>query len=421
MATESAMYAKVRDFVVSHWKASVPLTKHDSGPQARGKGITLAFGGISVEPDIYGIVVSNSTELPILGEGKLRMGGHVGTHAFAQALAYRNLGMLSFLFFPESEFTPSTKRTFAAMCAQAGIGLLSVPAGKKPIDPKRDVVVELAGGDPKQVVAAIEDTLTEIKGVGQRHLAHIYPSSLRDLLHLFRARSMDRADLERRYRERWRSFAGVFRERPYDPMVARKVASGAAEVKRQYFDKLVGGLLALDLISPTSNGFQMTDFGEHLRSVTERGELFTTTVSAHVRRLFAFAVMREFEDIVLLMLRTLEAAGQPVSTRAYCRGLSCGESSWRLSWRTDARGRTRCPSCNTKMVEPGFWLRVHEQSGDSGRFVSYPFLKFARAVGLFESRPPQGWRAQFPAVPTHRPSGASIGWKYLWRGEALGG
>jgi hypothetical protein len=105
MDSESMMYGKVRDFIVTHWGAASAMTRHDSGPDAQGEGIALVFGGVRVRPDVYGVVVSNFVEIPILGEGKLRMGGHDGTHAIAQALTYCNLGMLAFVFFPETEFS----------------------------------------------------------------------------------------------------------------------------------------------------------------------------------------------------------------------------------------------------------------------------------------------------------------------------
>ncbi|MBI2392821.1 MAG: hypothetical protein HYV09_24765 [Deltaproteobacteria bacterium] len=420
MTTESAMYAKVRDFVVTHWRAAEALTRHDSGPQARGSGISLTFGGIKVEPDVYGIVVSNSTELPLMGEGKLRMGGHVGTQAFAQALTYRNLGMLSFLFFPEGEFKTEAATTMRALCSQAGIGLLRVPAGKRPIDPERDIIIDLAGGEPNSVVAAVEHTLTEIKGVGQRHLAHIYPTSLRDLLSLIGGDAVGGQQLKTLFRRKWRAFASVFRQRPYDPMVAHKVASGTARVKDEYFEKLVGGLLALGLVAPTAGGYRATAFGEHLRSVITEDELFTTVLSPHVRRLFAFALMREFEEIVLLGLRTLKSAGGPVSTREYCLHRACGEGNWRLNWATPS-GALRCPSCGGRSVEPGLQTRLHRESDDSGLAMTYPFVKFARAVGLFETRHPHEWHAQFPHLPTHRPAGQKITWKFLWHGDALAG
>jgi hypothetical protein len=417
--TESAMYGKVRDFVVNHWGASVPLTKHDVGPEARGKGIKLSFGGIGVEPDIYGIVVSNSVELPLLGEGKQRMGGHEGTHAFAQALTYRNLGMLSFLFFPESEFKPEMRATFSTMCQMNGIGLLSVPAGKKPIDPAKDVVVELAGGHPTRVVKAIEDTLAEIKGASQRHLAHIYPSSLRDFLCLFSERTATHDALDGSFRKHWKSFVSVFQQRPYDPMVAKKVAAGTASVRQEYFEKLVGGALTLGLIAPTTGGYQLTDFGDHLRSTTAPEERFEVVVSKRVLRLFAFAVMREYEDVVLLVLRMLQDAGGPVSTRAFCLNPSCEEHRWQVKWHS-TRGRRRCPACSRTKIEPGIWLRLSDTAAESGLFVTYPFIKFAKAVGLFESRVPKQWTEVFPDLVAARPSGAAINWKYLWLGEALG-
>ena len=257
MTTESSMYLKVRDFVVDHWNAAEAMTNHDSGPHARGKGIALSFGGVNVEPDVYGIVVSNSVELPILGEGKLKMGGHEGTRAFGQALTYRNLGMLSFLFFPESEFSTAATATFRAMCAQAGIALVMVPPGKHPIEPKRHVVVELAGGHPSDIVGAIDRTLSAIKGIGQMHLADIYPQSLRDVLSLFNRQALSSREIERRFLDEWTGFASVLRARPYDPMVSGKIASGKSAVKREYYRKFIGGLLALGLLAPTT----APDFG----------------------------------------------------------------------------------------------------------------------------------------------------------------
>src|SRR5436190_202667 len=100
--TESAMYRKVREFIVDYWGVNGSLSSYDSGKHAVGKGISLRFGGINVEPDVYGVIARDTVEIPILGEGKLRLGGHRGMEAFGQALAYRNLGMLAFVFFPES-------------------------------------------------------------------------------------------------------------------------------------------------------------------------------------------------------------------------------------------------------------------------------------------------------------------------------
>ena len=91
---ESEMYEKVRRFIIDQWEASASLTGKDSG---EGEGLSLDFAGIKVEPDVFGTVSAGGVDIPIMGEGKLRMGGHDGTTAFGQALAYRNLGMLAFL------------------------------------------------------------------------------------------------------------------------------------------------------------------------------------------------------------------------------------------------------------------------------------------------------------------------------------
>ena len=85
--TESAMYEKVRDFVVSYWGTNDSLTFYDHGKHAAdGEGVSISFGGIRVEPDIYGIASSGAFEIPLLGEGKLRMGGANGTNAVRAAI-----------------------------------------------------------------------------------------------------------------------------------------------------------------------------------------------------------------------------------------------------------------------------------------------------------------------------------------------
>lgn len=58
---------------------------------------------------------------------------------------------------------------------------------------------------------------------------------------------------------------------------------------------------------------------------------------------------------------------------------------------------------------------------DGARAPTYSFVKFARAVGLFEVRSPSGWREQFPTLPTVTPAGAPVKWGFIWRGDALGG
>jgi hypothetical protein len=131
----------------------------------------------------------------------------------------------------------------------------------------------------------------------------------------------------------------------------------------------------------------------------------------------AFAVMSEFENEVLLMLRCLEEAGQPVTTRRYCLSKSCGEYDWRV-WVSVKDGR--CPTCDgTKFMPDADDLAAAEPDGEHA--PAYSFMKFARAVGLFEIRPPSGWRDQFPNLPSVTPAGANVKWGFIWRGEALGG
>lgn len=411
MTSESAMYQKVRDFIVKHWGAASAMTRHDSGPHARGEGISLVRGGLRIRPDVYGIVVSNFVEIPILGEGKQRMGGHDGTHAVAQALTYRNLGMLSFVFFPESEFSSDAAPMIKTLCAQAGIALLMVPGGRAPIDPDRHVTVALAGGEPRAVAEAIEHTLDAVKGLGQGRLADVYPHSLRDLLSLFDSATIAKKTLEQRYFRVWRRFAFVLSRRPYDPMVGRKASKGTDKVKREYLWKFVNGLLALGLIAPTASGFRTTGLGEHLRFASHN-TCFAPELDPYSRRLFAFAVMKEFERFVLPAVEHLRRTGAPVSSRDYCARRACGESNWRLRWTTE-RGALRCPSCGHAAVVPGF----HRRRDAVG--MSYALLKFARAVGIVESRTPSKWADAFPQLRTTTPSGERISWRFYWLGPAL--
>ncbi|HMY16570.1 MAG TPA: hypothetical protein PKA58_09640 [Polyangium sp.] len=403
------MYEKVRDFIVTHWGAASAMTQHDSGPGARGNGIALVHGGVRVRPDVYGIVVSNFVEIPLLGEGKLRMGGHDGTHAVAQAIAYRNLGMLAFVFFPEAEFSTDAAPMMRAICAQAGIALIVVPPGNVPIDPNRHIAVDLAGGQPLVVAQSIEQTLEAIKGIGQRRLADVYPVSLRDSLSLFENQRISAHELEKRYLRAWDGFARVLSQRPYDPMVRRKISANTKAIKLEYLSKFTNGLIALGLIAPTSDGFRTTDLGEHIR-LTSTG--FAPQLDPYTRRLFAFAVMREFEQLILPSLQLLRKNELPASSRDYCKKASCGESNWRKQWIND-RGALACPTCGTRSVVEGFYRQCINVG------MSYSLIKFARAAGIYEARVPNRWRKDFPSIPTSKPSGATIAWNFFWLGPAV--
>ena len=420
---ESAMYAKVRQFLVDHWEASASLTRMDVG---RGEGVSLNLGGIKVEPDVFGIVARDGVELPILGEGKRWLGGHCGTEAFGQALAYKNLGLLSFVFFPEDEFTNDGAVMMKALCSQAGVGLLKVPRGRRPIDAQFHVVVDMAGGQPAELARAVAATLARIKGIDQRKLGDIYPSSLRDMLHLFGPAVKRRDQLRACFRKRWSAFSSVLRQRPYDPMVAKKVGTNTARVREHYFGKFLGGLLALGLVRPDVHGFVLQPRGELVRSSTDPGELFTPAVSAPVLRLFAFALYSEFEDAIAHLVATFRHVGRPLSNRSYCLRRTCGyyahNASLMFAWTDDGRLvslKPRCPRCGGKAIELSLW---GQQWVDAGRIVQtldYSVLKFAGSTGLFEARKPAAWAGEFTDLPTQTPAGDRINWDHYWLGSAL--
>jgi hypothetical protein len=425
---EGAMYAKVRQFMIDYWKASASLAGHDSSGGVRGDGLSVAFGGQRVRPDVFGIIAVDGTEIPILGEGKRSIGGHSGTEAFGQALAYTNLGMLAFLFFPAAEFSNAAAASLTRMCRQFGIGLLKVPAGRAPMDPTRDIVVDLFEGDPSVVPRCIGATLAAIKELDQRQLADIYPSSLRDLLSLFGEGTAVRTALRRAFAKHWRGFRAVLEQRPYDPMVRKKVAAGpTAAVQDEYFGKFLHGLLAIGAVVPAENGFRLTTRGRAIQSASSPAELFLPTVSTLVRRHFALALVAEFEEPILRLVETIRRAGMPVSRRPYCLSKGCtdaggGAARW-FGWR-DGEGvgpRVRCPSCGGRQIEPGLWGRQWLEAGECVVTIDYAVLKFAAAVGLVSAKSPQAWQGQFPGLPCTRPDGTPIKWQYIGLGSVWTG
>lgn len=422
-STESAMYEKVRDFVVTHWNANESLTFYDHGKHAPdGEGVTISFGGIRVEPDIYGVVSSGAFEIPLLGEGKREMGGKSGTTAVAQALAYRGLGMLAFVFFPESEFDNEAARFIETLCRQGGIGLLKVPDGDEPIRPKH-VVLELPGGDPAGVADLYDRTLSSIKGLGAKNLGHVYPSSLRDFLLLFTQQRNSRADLHARFVREWKRFRSVLCERPYDPMVAKKLANDTVAKRDEYFDRFLSALQALGLVASRGGGFALRPWAEHIRFTTKTDERFQPFVSDDVARGLGIALLREFDQQISGLLATLRKAGMPISLHSYCQNSKCGhqggnDSAWFEDTEDDVPS-ARCPKCNRKSVELGLWGRQWQDAGSWVSTLDYSMIKFAAAVGVLSRRRLPSWREDFPDLPTAMPNGEPIRWSYYWLGPIL--
>ena len=54
--------------------------------------------------------------------------------------------------------------------------------------------------------------------------------------------------------------------------------------------------------------------------------------------------------------------------------------SWRWGEAAPGSHAETCPACKRTQTEGGFWERVQIAASDSGLYVTYPFLKFARAV-----------------------------------------
>lgn len=423
MPSESEMYKKVRDFVVAYWNANESLTFYDHGEHAEdGRGISLPFGGIRVEPDIYGIVSSGAFEMPLLGEGKLRMGGSEGTNAVSQALAYRCLGMLAFVFFPESEFETAAAPHIESLCRQAGIALVKVPPGDEPLR-RKHVVIGLPGGVPMAVADIYDKTLTQIKGLGSKNLGHVYPTSLRDFLFLFAQRRNSRDDLYARFERRWDDFRGVLSRRPYDPMVAKKVSRDTVRLRKEYFDRFLNALLSLGLIVYRGGGFALKHWAEQIRFVTGPAERFTSTLGEDVARSFAVALLREFEQPISVLLAALRNNRSPISSRSYCRSASCGhQGGWDSAWVEEVDDkclRTRCPKCKRGNVEPGLWARQWVGAGALVPTLDYSVVKFASAVGVLSSRRLPSWLSAFPDLPRLTPSGRQIRWNFYWIGRFL--
>lgn len=423
MPTESEMYKKVREFVVAHWNANESLTFYDHGEHAEdGQGISLPFGGIRVEPDIYGIISSGAFEIPILGEGKLRMGGFEGTNAVSQALAYRCLGMLAFVFFPEAEFETAAAPHIESLCRQAGIALLKVPPGEEPVRPKH-VVIGLPGGDPTTVADIYDKTLTQIKGLGSKNLGHVYPTSLRDFLSLFAQQRNSRDDLYGRFERRWDDFRQVLSQRPYDPMVAKKVSRNTAQLREEYFDRFLNALLSLGLVVYRAGGFALKHWADQVRFVTQPTERFTPTLGEDVARCFAVALLREFDQPLSTLLAAIRTAGHPLSSRSYCRNANCGhQGGWDSRWIDEANDeslRARCPECKRGNVELGLWARQWADAGSWVPTLDYSVVKFASAVGVLSSRRLPSWLSAFPDLPQSMPSGRPIRWNFYWLGRFL--
>ncbi len=424
------MYPKVVRFMIDHWNASVSLSAHDSSGGVRGEGVSIDFDGQNIRPDVFGIIADNGTEIPLLGEGKQSIGGHDGMEAFGQALAYKNLGMLSFVFFPEKEFTELSSNALEQMCRQFGIGLLKVPSGSKAIKPDQHIVVDLFCGRPADVPRCIGKTLGAIKNLDQKQLAHIYPSSLRDFVSLFGDGVVKRQLLEQKFSTRWDRFAAVLQERPYDPMVRKKLADGDADdLQREYFRKFLHGLLALGIIESEGPGFRKTVRGRSIAAATEAGERFKSTVSPTVARHFGLALIAEFEDPVLRMIETIQRVGMPVSRKAYCTKAACGEvgtgdgANW-FDWRDrekHVRPKPRCPRCGSTTIEPGLWGRQWIEAGERATTIDYSVLKFAAAVGVVKARPAVAWADEFPGLRCERPDGTPMRWHHFWLGDILTG
>lgn len=421
--TESAMYEKVRAFTVKYWNANESLTFYDHGRHAAdGEGVSISFGGIRVEPDIYGIISSGAFEIPILGEGKLRMGGASGTNAVSQALAYRGLGMLAFVFFPESEFTTEASWFIESLCRQAGIGLLKVPEGAEPIRPKH-VVIDLMGGNPAEAAGLCDRTLSQIKGLGSKNLGHVYPQSLRDFLSLFRTRRNARADLRERFERDWELFRFVLCQRPYDPMVNKKLSRNASEFRDEYFDRFLNALLSLGLVASIEENFVLKPWAEQILFAVQPGERFQSMLSPDVARAFAIALLREFDQPISVLLATLRNVGRPISSRSYCRNRQCDQQGGNdIKWFADTDDETltpRCPKCHKTNVELGLRGQQWCNSGSWVPLLDYSVVKFASAVGILASRRRTSWSGLFSDLPEVMPSGHPIRWSYYWLGPVL--
>jgi len=202
-------------------------------------------------------------------------------------------------------------------------------------------------------------------------------------------------------------------------MVAKKIAGNKPSTKIEYFHKFIGALLALGLIAPTTAGFRKTERGEHLYGAITPSDLYQSALAPYLQRLFAFAVMREFEESVIGVLEVLRRAGAPVSSRAYCLRRACGQHQWQSARFRTPTGALRCPKCGGRSIHPGIWHQAQDMSIASA--MSYSLRKFACAVGLLEARSAKDWREQFPRVPAKMPSGRPIRWDYYWVGPALTG
>ena len=121
--------------------------------------------------------------------------------------------------------------------------------------------------------------------------------------------------------------------------------------------------MALGLVAPTVDGYRATEFGDHMRLAIRDDEPFGA-MGSYLRRLFAFAVMREFEEPILTALEVLRRASRPLSSRNYCKRKTCGESEWRKDSETET-GAVRCPTCHTRAVVPAMYLQ--EANAAEGR------------------------------------------------------